>query len=247
MPEIMLTPEDIQAWYHTRRTPHMGEGDAQAVLALLHPKGVFFKTLPYDSCVLDVGAGDGSLHIFRTWPFPPRTDIRVYAYALEEGQYYNLLDGYELGCWPETKPAFPGVAFNAIFCSHFIEHIESPGDFISWCAARLPREGRIYLEWPSPCALGLPGRSQLEAAGVKLIISSYRDDDTHRELPAREAIMRACVREDFFIEQTGVVRLPYLEDELLAHFASTDRDLFGRQSAFWSKTYWAQFIVAVKA
>jgi hypothetical protein len=42
-----------------------------------------------------------------------------------KGQHYDNLDGYELGHWPETTPRFPGVEFNAIFCSHFIEHIES--------------------------------------------------------------------------------------------------------------------------
>jgi hypothetical protein len=245
-PEIMLTPEKIKAWFQAERTPHLSDGDVQALLSLFHPKAVFFKNLPYDSCVLDVGAGDGSLHIFRSWPFPPRPDLKVYAYGLEKGRYYDNLDGFELGRWPEKKPDFPGVMFNAIFCSHFIEHIDFPGEFIAWCAARLPREGRIYLEWPSPCALTLPGRNQLLAEGVELMVSNFRDDPTHRELPSRQSIMKALVRMGFFIEQTGVVRLPFLEDELLAHFASNERDPYGRQSAFWSKTYWAQFIVAAR-
>jgi hypothetical protein len=164
-----------------------------------------------------------------------------------KGQHYDNLDGYELGHWPETTPHFPGVDFNAIICSHFIEHIESPTDFIAWCAARLPEEGRIYLEWPSPCALNLPERGKMAAEGVDLMISNYRDDSTHKEIPSREALLLASVEAGFFVEQTGVIRLPFLEDELLAHFGLAGTDAYARQFAFWSKTYWTQFIVAVKA
>jgi len=119
------TREQIKSWFHVGREPHLKEGEVQELLHLLHPKGVFFKTLPGSSCLLDVGAGDGSLNILSGWPFPPRGDIKLYAFGLLKGQHYDNLDGYELGHWPETTPRFPGVEFNAIFCSHFIEHIES--------------------------------------------------------------------------------------------------------------------------
>jgi len=241
------TWEQINSWFHAGREPHLKSEGVQELLHLLQPKGVFFKTLPGNSCLLDVGAGDGSLHILRTWPFPPRADIKLYAFGLLKGQYYDNLDGYELGHWPQTTPRFPGVDFNAIVCSHFIEHLESPTEFIAWCAARLPEEGRIYLEWPSPCALTLPDRGKLAAVGVDLIISNYRDDPTHQGMPSREALLLALVEAGFFVEQTGVIRLPFLEDELLAHFGLMGGDAYARQFAFWSKTYWAQFIVAVKA
>jgi len=246
-PAILTTPEEIKTWFHARRKPRFQEGYAQELLHLFHPRSIFFKSLPYDSCVLDVGAGDGSLYILRKWPPPAREDIRVYAYGLEMGQHYGRLDGYELGRWPEKKPQFQSVGFNAVYCSHFIEHIESPGDFIAWCAARLPLQGRLYIEWPSPQALNMPHREELVKAGVDLIISNYRDDYTHQNLPARESILLRLVEAGFFVEQTGVVHFPFIEDELLAHFATNDRDPFSKQSAFWSKTYWAQFIVAAKA
>ena len=246
-PQILQTTKEIKEWFHARRKAHLQEGDVHELLHLLHPRGIFFKTLPYDSCVLDVGAGDGSLQVLKKWPAPVRMDIKVYAYGLEKGQHYDDLDGYELGHWPEVAPDFPGLAFNVIFCSHFLEHIKEPTRFIAWCAARLPLDGRLYLEWPSPHALGLPSRSELAAAGVELIISNYRDDCTHNELPEREAVLTSLVEAGFFVEQTGVVRFPFMEDELLADFAATDRDPYGRQSAFWSKTYWSQYIVAAKA
>jgi hypothetical protein len=246
-PQVPLTTAEIKEWYHARREPRLREPEVQELLHLLHPRLIFIKTLPYKASVLDMGAGDGSLHILKKWPAPSRTDLRIYAYALEKGQYYDNLDGYELGRWPEAQPAFPGVAFSAVFCSHFLEHIPQRAEFIAWCAAKLPLDGRIYLEWPSPQALGLPSKDELATAGVNLIIGNYRDDLTHGDLPERETVLSYLVQAGFFIEQTGVIRFPFIEEELLAHFAHNDRDAFGRQSAFWSKTYWSQYIVAAKA
>ncbi len=245
-PRVLSTTNEIKRWYHARREPRMKEGEIQELLQLMHPRLIFIKTLPYAASVLDVGAGDGSLYLLKKWPAPPRTDLKIYAYALEKGRFYDDLDGYELGRWPEEKPEFPGIAFNAVFCSHCLEHIEGRTEFITWCAAKLPPDGRIYLEWPSPEALDLPPKDELTAVGVDLIISNYRDDLTHRDLPERETILHYLVQAGFFVEQTGVVRFPFIEEELLAHFAYNDRDSFGRQSAFWSKTYWSQYIVAAK-
>lgn len=246
-PHILQSIDEIKEWYHAQRTKHLKEGDTQALLHLLHPRVIFLKTLPYESRLLDVGAGDGSLHILRKWPAPSRTDVRIYAYGLEKGQHYDDLDGYELGHGPEKKPDFPDVAFTAIYCSHFVEHIKDTADFLAWCAARLSFDGRLYLEWPSPQSLTLPARSELVSAGVELTISNYWDDCTHNELPAREAVLTELVKVGFFVEQTGVVRFPFIEEELLAHFAANDRECFGRQAAFWSKTYWTRYVVAAKA
>jgi hypothetical protein len=47
------------------------------------------------------------------------------------------------------------------------------------------------------------------------------------------------------IEAEGIVRLPWLEDEMLAHFRDAE-DGFARQAAFWSFTNWSQYLVISK-
>lgn len=243
-----MTLDEIVNWYQTRREPQLSKEKIQELLHLLHPRGLFLKTLPKDATLLDMGAGDGGLAVLKTWPFPPRPDIKLYAYSLsdKDGNFRNY-NGYEIGNWEESKPVFRGITFEAIFCSHFIEHISDPEVFLQWCRQKLAPEGRLYLEWPSPYSLQLPSRTDLEAAGVNLIISNYRDDHTHRELPDRQKILGFLEQSGFTMEQTGYIHLPFLEDQLLAHFAGgRGRNGYEVQAAFWSKTLWAQFIVAIR-
>ncbi len=246
-PQILQTAEGIREWFLAEREAHLRKEQAQELLHRFHPRVIFLKTLPFNACLLDVGAGEGSLHILREWPSPSRLDLQIYAYSLEKGQYFDHLNGYEIGHWPEEKPGFPGVEFDAVYCSHFLEHIGDRTGFITWCCDRLSADGRLYLEWPSPYSLSLPTRNELEETGIKLMISNYLDDPSHADLPAREDVLTLLVEAGFFIEQTGVIRFPFVENEILAHFATVDGYAFERLSAFWSKTYWSQYIVASKA
>jgi len=62
---------------------------------LTHPRTIFVKSLRQRAVLLDMGAGNGSLQVFRTWLRPTRTDIRIYAYAMERGQAFDAYDRYE--------------------------------------------------------------------------------------------------------------------------------------------------------
>jgi SAM-dependent methyltransferase len=192
--------------------------------------------------VVDIGAGDGSLSVFLRWPEPARPDLSLHAYSLEKGARFDDFASYELGDWNAQPPEFKGRSFDAVLCAHFIEHIADPASFVAWTARKLRPGGRAYVEWPSPAALTLPSRGELEAIGVPLIISRFDDDDTHRELPDADVVAAACRAQGLEIEARGIVRLPMLEDELLAHFRD-DSDGFPRQAAFWSHTGWSQYLV----
>ena len=67
-------------------------------------------------------------------------------------------------------------------------------------------------------------------------------DPLSRDLPDGDAITAALVAAGLRIEARGTVRLPWLEEEMLAHFRD-DADGFPRQAAFWSRTGWSQYIV----
>jgi hypothetical protein len=71
---------------------------------------------------------DGSLQIYRSWPPPPRSDLAMFALALDLGSMFDRYDGYELGRWPDAQPDFGGRRFDAIFSANFIEHIDDPGN-----------------------------------------------------------------------------------------------------------------------
>lgn len=208
-----------------------------------HPRTAFLKTLPSDARVADVGAGDGSLSVFRGWPSPERKDLKLYAYSIEKGRLFEDFEGYEISDWNSTPPEFNGQMFDAIICAHFIEHIAEPASFIAWAARKLNKGGRIYLEWPSSNSLTLPPRGELEKAGVPLIISRFDDDCTHRDLPDADMVADEMQARGLAIESRGIVRLPWLEDEILAHYRDA-ADGFARQAAFWSRTGWSQYIVA---
>lgn len=238
-----MNTQDIVDWYRRDRRPQISGGRAQELYFLFHPRIAFLKTLPAGAIVADIGAGDGSLSTFRDWPEPKRRDLRLYAYSIEKGERFDAFEGYEISDWNKAPPRFDGITFDAIVCAHFVEHIADPTSLAKWAREKLRVGGRIYIEWPSPASTTLPSRSELEVAGVPLVISNYHDDATHGVLPDRDEVMAQLSESGFSIEQQGVIHLPWIEEELMASFRDA-ADAFPRQAAFWSMTGWAQYIVA---
>lgn len=235
-------PDEICAWFKKTRIATLDKDRVAQLYFTFHPRTVFLKTLGLASEVVDIGAGDGSSAVFRSWPEPKREDLKIYAYSIEKGAYFDDFSGYELSDWNLSQPEFDGKCFDAILCAHFIEHIQDPVSLVRWARRKLRSGGRIYLEWPSANALSLPPRAELEALGVPLIISRFDDDGTHQALPDGDAIAEAMRDNGFRIEARGTIRLPWLEDEMLSH-GKDEMDGFYRQAAFWSYTGWCQYIV----
>lgn len=241
---------DIQAikeWFdRPRNATFVRAGRVTELYYQFHPRTAFLKMLPMDASVVDIGAGDGSLLFFKAWPKPKRADLKLFAYALEKGASFGKFEGYEIGDWNAAPPEFDGRRFDAIVCAHFIEHIAEPDTFVQWAARKLMPGGRLYLEWPSVHSLDLPSQPSLKDAGVPLVISRYDDDCTHqRGIPDRGLICSALRDRGLQIEQEGLIRLPWIEEQLMAKFKNSD-DPFPRQAAYWSKTKWSQFVVAAK-
>lgn len=237
-----MQTEQIRDWFLQARVATLPRERVMELYFTFHPRTAFVKTLPRNAKLVDIGAGDGSLSTFVGWPSPKRPDLEIHAYSLEKGEHFDRFRSYEIGDWNRAPPEFPGTRFDAVVCAHFIEHIADPASFVAWAARKLAPGGRVYLEWPAPASLDLPKREELEAAGVPLIISRFDDDDTHRDLPDADRIVAACLAQGFELEARGIVRLPWIEDEMLAHFRN-DSDGFARQAAFWSYTGWSQYLV----
>lgn len=237
--------EEIVAWYRAPRRATIPANKAIELYFQFHPRTAFLKTLPANAVVVDIGAGDGSLSTFRGWPEPVRRDLRLYAYSLEKGEHFDAFDGHETGDWNLARPVFEGLRFDGIVSAHFIEHIDDVRTFIDWAAERLSAGGRAYVEWPSPASLDLPPLVELRRAGVPLVISRFDDDCTHQKLPDRDAVAAHAALAGLNVSASGNIRLPWLEDELLASFRDAP-DRFPAQAAFWSWTQWSQYLVLEK-
>lgn len=242
---MMTNMEEISRWASGQITATLPEEAILASFHAQHPRTVFLKCLPSASSIVDVGAGEGSLNIFRVWPSPAREDVKIFAYAMEKGVRFDDYDGFELGNWDVAPPDFGGQTFDAIFCSHFIEHILRPDEFVHWAGSKLKPGGRLYLEWPSELAMECPTRGDLQAAGCNVIIGNYFDDLTHKALPSRELLIDLLQDQNIRAESQGVVRMPLFESDLLAYYQSTG-DQVALQYAYWLKTGWCQYVVAQK-
>ena len=236
--------EDIRAWFNQPIRRTLSDGDLLESFHLQHPSKVFLKNLPIGASVLDIGAGDGSLSIFKRWPSPARPDLRLYAFSLAKGEKFDDYDGYEIGDWNLTKPMFDNMRFDAIMCVNFIEHIDDPAGLIRWVAEHLNPGGHVYFEWPTDASRFCPRLADLDAMGFGCITGNYFDDRTHRKwLPSARFVRRKARRSGLSIVSAGVVSMPLMEDELLGHFRDTG-DIVSLQFAYWLKTGWVQFLTA---
>lgn len=235
--------EDVVAWYRREREPQVSGERAQELYFQFHPRTAFLKMLPVGATVADIGAGDGSLSVFRKWPEPTRNDLQLHAYSIEKGERFDAFESYEISDWNIAQPEFGDTRFDGVVCAHFIEHIANAGSLADWAGRKLVPGGRVYVEWPSEHSVNLPSRQDLLDAGVPLVISRYHDDGTHGPLPDRATICNSFTTNGFEIEQMGIVHLPWIEEQLMANLRDA-KDEFPRQAAFWSMTRWSQFVIA---
>jgi len=234
----------ICEWAESAQRTSLDDGAALEAWHLLSPRCRFVKTLPRDARLLDVGAGDGSLQIYRRWPAPQRLDLAMFAFAVSRGDLFDQYQDSELGAWPDSKPDFGGMTFEAIVAANFIEHIDAPLDFLHWVARRLSPQGSVYLEWPGSESLSLPTADELRASGLDVMAGNYFDDSTHRpELPQTNAVINVLRDAGLMIDETRTVRLPFLQDHLMA-MGKTQDDIVPRTLAYWSFTGWCQYVIA---
>jgi SAM-dependent methyltransferase len=204
----------------------------------------FIKTLPLGSTVLDVGAGDGSLQVFRSWPEPARPDLRMFAWAGTQGASFNRYDKFEVGLWPEEPPEFDGRPFDAILAANFIEHIDDPIAFVAWAISRLAPQGRIFLEWPRPESAFLPTTADLAIADLQIMTGNYFDDSTHRPtIPDVVAVTAALTGAGLRLRESGIACVPFADQELAIH-AARRQDIVHLTLAYWSMTGWCQYLIA---
>jgi SAM-dependent methyltransferase len=219
--------------------------EAEKLYWYFHPRFRFLKTVASGAKLLDVGANQGGLSQWRGWNEPQRNDIKMYGVDLARGNLADNYAGWESGNLDESLPKFDRVKFDAILCSHLIEHIQRPNELINWLGTRTNTAARLYLEWPNTTSLDLPKRGDLAAAGWPVMISNFHDDDTHRDLPTLEMIAQIVEDAGFLIVERGVIDAGYLTDQLIDLGRKLDDPTLTLQG-FWSLTHWSTYLVAIR-
>lgn len=226
-----------------------GSLDPAVVTSWLHlasPRVRFLKSLPINSTVLDLGAGDGALAIFKDWLEPLRPDLKLYAVSLGAGAHFHRYEGYELVDFDKGEPGFGGMVFDAMYSSNFVEHIDGGIDRLSEFAFRRLRcGGMLYVEGPSPFMEEVPRREEFHAVGLPVVCGNFRDDKTHRATITLQTQVERTQAAGFFVEESGYIRNRYIEDDML-RIARRDANEVYATLAVWMKYYVSQYAISTK-
>ncbi len=96
---------------------------------------------------------------------------------------------------PDELDAVEDGAYDAVFCSHVLEHVREPYEVAGKLASKLAGDALLYVEVPSGRSLKLP-RARDGWFGIRGVLNFY-DDETHRtmvDLPRLRATLeeRGC-------------------------------------------------------
>ena len=208
-----------------------------------HPRFQFFKSLPWGSNLLDIGADNGGLAHWKEWGRPSRSDLSLYGVDLTIGEYSDLYAGWEAIDLNKQLPNFPSVNLNSFLVSHLIEHLAVPDGLVQWLAARAEPGAKVYIEWQNPTSINLPTRDDLHKFGIDVTSSNFKDDDTRRSAPDPAALCRWLTESGFTLISSGTIDLGGLGEELFARASDPGIRTMGYQSMTQSLLY----AVAVKS
>ena len=208
-----------------------------------HPRFQFFKTLPWDANMVDIGAAEGGLAHWKSWGRPHRPDLKLYGVDLDTGQYSDLYAGWEAINLDERLPEFPDVKLNGFLTTHLIEHLSAPDRLIKWIAGRAEPGAVMYIEWPNPTSVELPKRQELLEHGIEVTTSSFWDDDTHKEAPDLTTVCGWLTESGLTVISSGIIDLGMIGEELFVR--ATDPGT--RTMGYWSMTQFSLYAVAAKS
>lgn len=244
-----LPPEELEAevltWLKETQPGPISRGETEIAFNAVTPRSIFLKNLPFGSRLLDLGAGDGSLSIYKDWPLFARPDLKMYALSLDKGEMFDRYEAYELKNFETEASIFSGMSFEGVVCAHFIEHMQDPEGTIKFLSKRQPVGGRLYLEWPHPISKKMPPRHRLVDLGINISTTRFDDDQTHIEAWPQDRIIGLLEDNGFGVETSGRLHLPYLANcmrDIGRELNSTAHLTLG----FWARFGWAQYIVASK-
>ena len=157
--------------------------------------------------VLDVGCGNHSPRITKTyWPACEYhgIDNRRWNRDAADERCMDRLFALDLE-QPAALDQVPDGVYDAVICSHVLEHLSAPLAVVRQLAQKVKPRGVLYVEVPSKRSLRLPSAAQ-GWLGVRGCLN-FRDDETHKALVDLDdvcAVLQAC---GFSIRRRGPRRL----------------------------------------
>jgi SAM-dependent methyltransferase len=215
-----------------------------------HPRYRFFKSLPSNATLLDVGAGSGGTAIWREWGNPHRMDIRLFGFDLppDENNHawdhtaHHLYEKWQYGNLETTPLDFDDGFFDAAMFSNVLEHVENPFEILANSFAKLKPGARVYIEIPTPASKNLPTAVELAAREMPVMVANFYDDSTHIETYTLTTIAEAARQSGYIVDEGGIVRNPFLEDKMFRYgLENHDSELL--LHGYWSATGWVQYLI----
>jgi SAM-dependent methyltransferase len=143
---------------------------------------------------------------------------------------------------PETLAAIEDCRYDAIVCSHVLEHVTNPQDVVDALLHKLKPGALLYIEVPSERSLTLP-RAKEGWFGIKGCLNFF-DDETHRTMVELDQIA-GHIREQGFEASGARYRWLWRRVVLLPLYAAAGLALRGYvpASVVWDASGFAKYIV----
>jgi len=212
---------------------------------IYHPRFRFFKCLPSDSTILDVGAGSGGLQFWREWNLPVRKDLKMYAIDLNKGEFFARYVDYQI-CNLDKEPIkYPDNFFDIVFASHVLEHIHDESAFLKEVCRVLKYGGKLYIEIPMPSTMSFPKRELFINQGINVSTTNFYDDATHIKTYSPDELKELLQRVDCKVCEYGIIENKFIDDMLFTYgMKKNDQELI--TYSIWSKLRWAHYIIGEK-
>lgn len=150
--------------------------------------------------MLDVGAGCDSCRLAKRW-FPSlefhgidRGDTNYCETYRED--YARMDRFFDLNLEEADLSLVPDNCYDIITATHVIEHITTGAEIVSQLAAKLKLGGVMYIEFPGPRSLHLPGGLWFHSDPTHVRVYDYKDV-ANMALKAGLCVVRAATRRDW--------------------------------------------------
>lgn len=245
MTEIRIEKLDNISFLKLDKPKYNSKNELELLHWIFHPRFRFFKTVPVNSRLLDIGASSGGLVFWKKWQFPNRDDIKMYAIDRKKGEFFDRFDDFKIQDLNEEKIKYDDNFFDAIFMSHIIEHLGDVRKVMNECWRLLKKGGRIYIETPTVETLDYPSRSIFLSKGIKTSTINFFDDHTHSKAYNNEEVRNFLQSSNFTIIESGTINNRFLEDELFTYGLNNNDEVITTYS-IWSKLNWAHYVIGEK-